>query len=144
MNLLYFTALILHENPMGCGPSYVLEKWNKYIGIELKDLDTENYFPFLGSTDTLNTYIKKWHISDGVFKEMKGIFHFIFSNAIFDVETILRMYKTYIGDLSKINNEFVDTNGIHPNLLKAIEEWLSKPNNKSRVREFKFDDLIDE
>lgn len=146
VNIVYFLALVLHENPMGCDPSYIKEKWKKYINIDLvrsitDSWGTDSYFAV--NNVSLNKYLDKWRVSTEEYDEMKGIFHLIFSSGIFtNISMILKFYKIYIGDFKYINNHNIGNGGIHPILLKFIDDWLNKEENQPYIREFRINDIL--
>lgn len=122
---------------------YILEKWNKFIGIKPVCREVNN-------NDSINKWIKKWYIAQferqkkvTVFTEewdkLKEIVDFlshlnskplltITKSEIWTLEELIELFKDKTGlNIEEIND--VEYNHIHNNIKKVINEWKELPVN---------------
>ncbi len=124
-------------------PSYISEKWNKYIGIKPNKLEI-----YPSNTQTTK-WLKTWNVSNEDWEELKEIVTFIQivntkvfvvsgedqSNRFISVvlgqwspSELLNEFERLIGDKNKINK--YEYKGLHVLIEKEIEYWLCKTDNK--------------
>ena len=111
---------------------YILEKWNKFIGIKPVCREVNN-------NDSINKWIKKWHITQSEFDKLKEIVDFlshlnskplltITKSEIWTLEELIELFKDKTGlNIEEIND--VEYNHIHYNIKKVINEWKELPVN---------------
>lgn len=119
---------------------YIIEKWDRYIGVKPKDNNSLNYKEIIMKKDLTNMdiFIKneiicrvnRWGIED--YNKIKEIFYYICiinyksfnynaSNMWLPTDLISEFRKN-IGDPNLINDE-IDINGIHPLIMDEINYW---------------------
>ena len=109
-------------------PDYLIEKWNKYIGIDVKHHDLDrSYF----THNTIN-WLKTWNVSNEDWIELKRIIRFIIS--LSDKPILKYRYKNWkpselienfenqIGPVSEITQ--VPYNHIHALIKIQIDRWI--------------------
>ena len=138
-------------------PSYIKEKWNKYIGTDpLSNFIDSKYYhiPQLlrndkinkWTNDKINKWIKMWKVSEKDFLELKEILYLLCSLntkamiipdgydeydidglRIWNLESLIEEFSLFI-DTEKINKEFY--NHQHAIVQREIVRWLNNPINK--------------
>ena len=111
-------------------PDYIKEKWNKYIGIDVKHHDLDrSYF----THNTIN-WLKRWQVSNEDWIELKRIIRFIVSLSekpilkagrykdVWTISEIIENFENQIGPVSEITQ--VPYNHIHALIKIQIENWI--------------------
>ena len=123
-------------------PDYIKEKWNKYIGIDVKHHDLDrSYF----THNTIN-WLKTWNVSDEDWIELKRIIRFIISlsdkpilkyrDKNWKPSELIENFENQIGPVSEITQ--VPYNHIHALIKIQIENWID-----DNIREYNLSLLID-
>lgn len=133
-NLIHF-CFLFHPS-MDCNwkmqsPDYIKEKWNKYIGIDVKHHDLDrSYF----THNTIN-WLKRWQVSNEDWIELKRIIRFIVSLSekpilkagrykdVWTISEIIENFENQIGPVSEITQ--VPYNHIHALINIQIENWMN-------------------
>lgn len=130
---------IKEANMLGNDPSYIMEKWNKYIGVKpISDI-------VFNKEVVIDQWIKRWHVSDEKVDNMKNILMFIIKvnnkhffirgfeadendpsnhikpNSVWFLSELVELFEDVIGPVDDINTELY--NHLHPNVAKVITEW---------------------
>ncbi len=126
-------------------PDYLKEKWNKYIGIDVKHHDLEkSYF----THNTIN-WLKRWNVSNEDWIELKRVIRFITSLAekpllkagrykdVWTLSEIVENFENQIEPISEITQ--TPYNHTHALIKLEIEKWLDDVQNK---REYQLCSLI--
>jgi hypothetical protein len=124
---------------LGNDPSYIMEKWDKYIGVKPSSDITFN------KEGVIDQWIKRWHVSDEQVDNMKNILAFIVRvnhkhffirgleadendssnhikpNSVWFLSELVELFEDVVGPADDINTEFY--NHLHPNVAKVITEW---------------------
>lgn len=119
-------------------PSYILEKWNKYIGVKPNKLEL---YP---SNDLTIKWLKTWNVSNKDWEELKEIVTFIQvvnmralvvsggnkGNRFiqWSPSELLDEFERLIGDKNKINKD--EYKGLHELVDREVEYWLWQTDNK--------------
>jgi hypothetical protein len=119
-------------------PSYISEKWDKYIGFEPNKLEL---YP---SNPQITKWLKIWNVSNEDWEELKEIVTFIQiinmkaltlpggndSNifAQWSPSELLDEFERFIGDKNKINKD--EYKGLHELVDREIGYWLWQTDNK--------------
>ena len=125
-------------------PDYIKEKWNKYIGIDVKHHDLDrSYF----THNTIN-WLKRWQVSNEDWIELKRIIRFIVSlsekpilkaGRYKDVWTISEIIENFENQIAPVNViTQVPYNHIHALIKIQIENWID-----DNIREYNLSLLID-
>ncbi len=132
-NLIKF-AFLCHKtmdaDMMNNDPSYLTEKWGKYIGF------TPTSYDFDRNDVRCVDYCKRWRISDDELMKISHILLFAYrinDIGIGDVSGIIKIFESTFGSINLITD--IPYNGLHPNLSKFIDNWLD---DKNRQRDYKF------
>ena len=116
-------------------PSYIREKWNKYIGTKPKSVYDEI------SNVTISKWLKRWHVSNDEFLELKDILYLIlllntksllvrydgYPWNVWDLETLIDTFSSFV-EIKDINNEYYCHS--HHLIKMEISKWLDKPENR--------------
>mgnify|MGYP000949208699 FL=1 len=126
-------------------PDYLKEKWNKYIGIDVKHDDFDkSYF-----TSDTNSWLKTWRVSNEDWIELKRVIRFIMSLSekpmlsagryknIWTLSEIIENFENQIAPMEQIID--VSYNNTHAVIGVEIEKWLSITQNS---REYQLSTLI--
>ena len=144
-NLIHF-CFLFHPS-MDCNwkmqsPDYIKEKWNKYIGIDVKQHDLDrSYF----THNTIN-WLKTWNVSNEDWIELKRIIRFIISlsdkpilkyrDKNWKPSELIENFENQIGPVSDITQ--IPYNHIHALIKIQIENWID-----DNIREYNLSLLID-
>lgn len=125
-------------------PSYIKEKWNKYIGTETISnfIDTKYYhLPQLLKNESISKWVRNWQISESDFLELKEIIYLISvlntkaiivpivegKYRVWDLQSLIDEFSKVI-DIKKVNKDLY--NHQHALVKKEIVKWLDKKENK--------------
>ena len=123
-------------------PSYIKEKWGKYIGTDTTSnfiVDEYYHLSRLLRNDKINKWLNIWKVSEKEFLEMKEIVYLLCvlntksiilpegSDKVWDLESLIEEFSNFI-DIEKINKEFY--NHQHALVQREIVRWLNKTENK--------------
>ena len=116
-------------------PDYIKEKWNKYIGIDVKHYDFDkSYF----TIDTSN-WLKTWKVSNEDWIELKRVIRFIMSLSekplikagrykdVWTLSEIIENFENQIAPISEITQ--TPYNHTHALIKAEIEKWLDTTQN---------------
>ena len=117
-----------HNNLITCDPSYIKEKWDKYIGLRPKPI--ENFFWTVSNTE-ITKWRERWSVSDNNYDEIKGIINFIirinerhfynYSEIIWTTSDLISLFEDLVGPVEKINKDLY--NHLHPSIVKIMDAW---------------------
>jgi len=126
-----------HNDFITCDPSYIKEKWDKYIGFRPKPIDYDKNLEFMLDPSVVQ-WREKWNVNDHVYIEMKDIINFIIrsnekhffirsigmplSERIWLTSDLITLFEELVGSPERINKELY--NHIHPNLIRMLDNWL--------------------
>ena len=130
---------IKEANMLGNDPSYIMEKWNKYIGVKpISDI-------VFNKEVVIDQWIKRWHVSDEQVDNMKNILMFIVrvnhkhfflrgfdadendpsnhikTNSVWFLSDLIELFEEVVGPAEDINKELY--NHLHPIVAEVITEW---------------------
>jgi hypothetical protein len=129
-NLIHF-CFLFHPS-MDCNwkmqsPDYIKEKWNKYIGIDVRNLDDDKSYLTYSNID----WLKRWNVSNEDWIELKRVIRFIISLSdkpilkyrdVWKPSELIENFENQIGPVSEITQ--VPYNHIHPLIKKEIDRWI--------------------
>jgi hypothetical protein len=126
-----------HNDFIDCDPSYIKEKWDKYIGFRPKPIDYDKNLEFMLDPSVIQ-WREKWHVNDHIYIEMKDIINFIIranekhffirsigiplSERIWLTSDLITLFEELVGSPERINKELY--NHLHPNLIRVLDNWL--------------------
>lgn len=126
-----------HNDFIKCDPSYIKEKWDKYIGFRPKPIDYDKNLEFMLDPSVVQ-WREKWNVNDHVYIEMKDIINFIIrsnekhffirsigiplSERIWLTSDLITLFEELVGSPERINKELY--NHLHPNLIRVLDNWL--------------------
>lgn len=128
-------------------PSYIKEKWNKYVGTDTTSnfIDGKYYhLTQLLRNDKINKWIKIWKVSEKDFLELKEIVYLLCKlntkailvpkyelnkgkYQVWDLESLIEEFSLFI-DIENVNKEFY--NHQHAIVQREIVKWLNQTENK--------------
>jgi hypothetical protein len=116
-------------------PSYLLEKWNKYIGIDVSHTDFDRSY----LTNNTTTWIKFWKVSDEDWVKLKRVIRFIISlgekpiistGKYKTVWTLSELVDNFENQISPTNQIKTDSyNHAHELIRQEIKRWLETTEN---------------
>ena len=135
-----------HNNFIMCDPSYIKEKWDKYIGFRPKPIDYDKNIEFLLDPSVIE-WRQKWDVNDHTYIEMKDIINFIIRvneknffitpmymelngeliqllALVWTTSDLITLFEELVGYTERINKDLY--NHLHPNLVKVLDTWLSE------------------
>jgi hypothetical protein len=122
-------------------PDYIKEKWNKYIGIDVRNFDDDKSYLTYSNID----WLKRWNVSNEDWIELKRVIRFIISLSdkpilkyrdVWKPSELIENFENQIGPVSEITQ--VPYNHIHALIKKEIERWID-----DNIREYNLSLLID-
>lgn len=139
-NLVRF-SLNFHEDMdikiLSTSPGYILEKWNRYIGVKPYTLETDAFYS--GCFDDLHFYYKwseTWNNKDTDIKNIifiiRNVNEYMFYND-FTITDLVNIYKSYM-DVSKVND--YEEKGLHPLVEEIAEKWINSKHNRREYNLF--------
>jgi hypothetical protein len=108
-------------------PDYIKEKWNKYIGIDVRNFDDDKSYLTYSNID----WLKRWNVSNEDWIELKRVIRFIISLSdkpilkyrdVWKPSELIENFENQIGPVSEITQ--VPYNHIHPLIKKEIDRWI--------------------
>ncbi len=138
-NLIGFT-FNFHENMgnkvLDCDSSYLLEKWEKYIGVSTKNnisydyfLENKTYFHLV-----IRRWFGKWDKNGKDWDNILPILNFINEinlldpmgrfNNIMTPDDLIKLFNKHIGDVNEINK--CEYKHLHANVVKRVDTWINK------------------
>ena len=129
-NLIHF-CFLFHPS-MDCNwkmqsPDYIKEKWNKYIGIDVRNFDDDKSYLTYSNIN----WLKRWNVSNEDWIELKRVIRFIISLSdkpilkyrdVWKTSELIENFENQIGPVSEITQ--VPYNHIHPLIKKEIDRWI--------------------
>jgi len=129
-NLIHF-CFLFHPS-MDCNwkmqsPDYIKEKWNKYIGIDVRNFDDDKSYLTYSNID----WLKRWNVSNEDWIELKRVIRFIISLSdkpilkyrdVWKPSELIENFENQIGPVSEITQ--VPYNHIHYLIKKEIDRWI--------------------
>lgn len=126
-----------------CDPSYIKEKWDKYIGFRPKPIDYDKNLEFLLDPSVIE-WRQKWNVKDHTYIEMKDIINFIIrvnekhffirpmysipdgelTPLLWTTSDLITLFEELVGSTERINKDLY--NHLHTNLVKVLDTWLSE------------------
>lgn len=134
-----------HNDFITCDPSYIKEKWDKYIGFRPKPIDYDKNLEFMLDPSVVQ-WKDKWHVNEHIYIEMKDIINFIIranekhffirpmmsmdgeltplSPLVWLTSDLINLFEELVGSPERINKELY--NHLHPNIVKILNNWLKE------------------
>lgn len=121
-------------------PKYVMEKWNAYIGVNVK----EDIYVYYLNDDTLIYKLRLWaNTWSNEDESVLKIYSYILainqksiSNESFNISFLIAEIKKII-DVNKIQSELY--NNLHPLINRNIDMWMER---KANARYIKLSELL--
>jgi hypothetical protein len=97
-------------------PDYIKEKWNKYIGIDVRNFDDDKSYLTYSNIN----WLKRWNVSNEDWIELKRVIRFIISLSdkpilkyrdVWKTSELIENFENQIGPVSEITQ--VPYNHIH-------------------------------
>ena len=122
---------------LDCDKDYLIEKWNKYIGVKPKEvnityeyfLENKTYFHLV-----IRRWFEKWDKEGKYWNELLPIINFINEinlldplgrfNSIMTPDDLISLFTKHIGDIEEINKQ--EYNSLHKLINSKVENWLNK------------------
>lgn len=145
-NLIEFSFLFhpqLDCNWTKQSPSYIKEKWNNYIGIDVDHVDDIGFL-----TLKTQSWLKTWRVSDKDWRELKRVIRYIDSlsykpllkvpnHDIWTLSELVDNFEIQIGPVNSISN--VRYSNLHAILKNEINKWITVTENN---RDYKLYTLL--
>jgi hypothetical protein len=135
-NLLKFCFLMTDKTSVFILPhdiSYIIEKWDRYIGCQIK-----NNFEIDDMPKIISHWINIWGKEN--FEKIKDILYFIYFlddiEFVWSVTNIIGLFNRFFNS-EEINDS--KTNGLHTILSNYIDHWL---NFKEINRDYKLNQIL--
>jgi hypothetical protein len=138
-----------HNDFINCDPSYIKEKWDKYIGFRPKPIDYDKNLEFMLDPSVVQ-WRDKWHVNDHVYIEMKDIINFIIRanekhfyvrpmmmpagyikplspiapKLVWIPSDLISLFEDLVGSPERINKELY--NHLHTNLVWKLDTWKNE------------------
>jgi hypothetical protein len=134
-----------HNDFINCDPSYIKEKWDKYIGFRPKPISYDKTLESMLDPQ-VNQWRDKWHVNDHIFIEMKDIINFIIranekhfyirpmmmqdgsmkplSELVWMTSDLISLFEELVGSPERINKELY--NHMHTNLVRKLDTWKNE------------------
>lgn len=135
-----------HNDFINCDPSYIKEKWDKYIGFRPKPISYDKTLESILDPQ-VNQWRDKWCVNDHTYIEIKDIINFIIrvnekhfftsrgmmnsdgeltplSPLVWMPSDLIALFEELVGSPERINNELY--NHLHTNLVKVLDKWVSE------------------
>ena len=134
-----------HNDFINCDPSYIKEKWDKYIGFRPKPISYDKTLESMLDPQ-VNQWRDKWHVNDHTYIEMKDIINFIIrsnekhffvrpmmmqdgtlkplSPLVWMTSDLISLFEELVGSPERINKELY--NHMHTNLVRKLDTWKNE------------------
>jgi hypothetical protein len=134
-----------HNDFIDCDPSYIKEKWDKYIGFRPKPISYDKTLESM-LDPKVNQWRDKWHVNDHIYIEMKDIINFIIrvnekhffirgmmmadgtlkplSELVWMTSDLITLFEELVGSPERINKELY--NHLHTNLVRKLDTWKNE------------------
>lgn len=125
-----------HNDFIDCDPSYIKEKWDKYIGFRPKPISYDKTLESILDPQ-VNQWRDKWNVNDHIYIEMKDIINFIIRanekhffirqvnqlsmDGVWMTSDLLTLFEELVGSPERINKELY--NHLHTNLVRKLDTW---------------------
>lgn len=111
--------------------SYILEKWDRYIGCQIR-----NNYEIDDTPKILSDWIDRWGKDN--FEKIKDVLYFIYFlwDVSWSITNIIELFNRFFNS-EEINDS--KTNGLHPLLSDYINSWL---NQKEVNRDYKLNQIL--
>ena len=144
INLYSFLVVFLFQEELEkTSPDYLIEKWNYWIGEDVK-LKQNTLYP--SDIVKFSNYCKNWNwnLNTDKILSVKEIFYFTFCIEELDLKNFVYWFKYFGGDLMKISSE--KKTGLHPLAHKKVIALIQNEENaiKAFIREMKITELENE
>lgn len=147
-----FSKHIHNNDLLRHDPSYILEKYNHWIGFEptveykvyTPDIMTSFFLKYAKIWATYDMYCKVEPTSTSSRKNsVKNILMYLYSTQSMNLLTMVEKFEEYIGPVSMISDE-ADKRGLHQVTEKFVETVLekNKDNVKVVLRDMKIESII--
>jgi hypothetical protein len=129
-------------NLLGQSPDYLIEKWNKIIGIDPPEVE----YPELKNKKTYQEWQQKWVKTDkNIIPDSLMMFlvttHPNESNGRYNsFLTLINQFEKYIGKPTTISE--MPYNHIHPNFLEKVRNIIKVTLKPDDLREIKLSNLL--
>lgn len=144
-----FSKFIRNNELLSHDPSYILEKYNHWIGFE-PTVDFKVYTPD-SMTDFFLQYSKRWATYDRYCKvdpstgksRVKNILMYLYSTQNMNLVQMSEKFEEYIGPMNMIS-DVPDKKGLHHLTEKFVGEVLEKNNDNIKIvlRDMKIGSII--
>lgn len=132
-NLVKFCFLVSNQKSVFVthSPSYILEKWDRYIGCQIR-----NNYEIDDTPKILSDWIDRWGKDN--FEKIKDVLYFIYflEDVSWSITNIIELFNRFFNS-EEINDS--KTNGLHPLLSDYINSWL---NQKEVNRDYKLNQIL--
>jgi hypothetical protein len=123
-----------HNDFIDCDPSYIKEKWDKYIGFRPKPISYDKTLESILDPQ-VNQWRDKWHVNDHIYIEMKDIINFIIRanekhffirsmDGVWMTSDLITLFEELVGSPERINRELY--NHLHTNLVRKLDTWKNE------------------
>ena len=123
-----------HNDFIDCDPSYIKEKWDKYIGFRPKPISYDKTLESILDPQ-VNQWRDKWHVNDHIYIEMKDIINFIIRanekhffirsmDGVWMTSDLITLFEELVGSPERINRELY--NHLHTNLVRRLDTWKNE------------------
>jgi hypothetical protein len=123
-----------HNDFIDCDPSYIKEKWDKYIGFRPKPISYDKTLESILDPQ-VNQWRDKWHVNDHIYIEMKDIINFIIRtnekhffirsmDGVWMTSDLITLFEELVGSPERINKELY--NHLHTNLVRKLDTWKNE------------------
>jgi len=119
----------MDSDMMNNAPSYLMEKWDKYIGF------TPDVYDFDEIDERYIKYCDRWKVSYEEQLEISHILSYVYKIndvGFRNVSDIIEIFENKFGSINFITDK--PYNGLHPKLNSFIDKWI---NVEKRQRDYK-------
>ncbi len=133
-----FSKFISGNDLLNHDPSYILEKYNHWIGFE-PVVEYQIYTPD-DMTDFFLKYSRRWKVD---IKLVKNILMYLYSTQSMNLVTMVNKFEEYIGPMSMVSDT-KDKRGLHHLSENFTNEVLKKNDDNLKIvlRDLKISSLI--